>query len=274
LPLHLPSLPRLATVALTLMMACAGSSPGEPAVPKGRPMTAQPPAATAPAPTAETGGCAAGMVHVAGSYCPKVKHNCLKWMDPPGSRYAEYRCAEYGKSECEAPRRHVDYCIDRDEYAPAGSDLPLAEQSWTDANATCSRLGKRTCLQSEWEFACEGEEMRPYPYGYTRDANACNADNYDIYEAGGARIKDLRARHGSHPACTSPFGVRDLSGNLEEFVTIDGAQGARPAMMGAWWQPSRNHCRARQTAHNKIYKGRETGFRCCSDGPEATLASR
>ena len=107
--------------------------------------------------------------------------------------------------------------------------------------------------------------MRPYPYGFVRDPHACNADLTDIYEAGGARIKDLRAKHGAHPKCESPFGVRNLSGNLEEFVTIDGSGPVRPAMMGAWWQPSQNHCRARQTAHGPTYKGRETGFRCCGD---------
>ena len=213
--------------------------------------------------------CPSGMIHVVGEFCPDVRQHCRRWLDPPGSRYADYRCAEYARSECAGARRHADYCIDRDEYAPAGSDLPASEQSWTDANATCARLGKRLCLQSEWEFACEGEEMRPYPYGYTRDSTACNADLTDIYEQGGARIKDLRAKHGAHPACTSPFGVRDLSGNLEEFVSIDGSSPPRPALMGAWWQPSRNHCRARQTAHNRYYKGRETGFRCCADAGTA-----
>ena len=56
--------------------------------------------------------------------------------------------------------------------------------------------------------------MRPYPYGFVRDPHACNADLTDIYEAGRARIKDLRAKHGAHPKCESPFGVRDLSGNF------------------------------------------------------------
>jgi formylglycine-generating enzyme len=209
--------------------------------------------------------CPEGMVHVAGEYCPNVVQRCLKWMDPPGSRYEDYRCAEYARpAKCASARRQLDYCIDRDEVARDGTDLPTSEQSWTDADNYCRSVGKRTCLQSEWQFACEGTEMRPYPYGFTRDASACNADLTDIYEADRSRIKDLRAPHGSHPRCTSPFGVRDLTGNLEEFVTIDGPGPSRPAMMGAWWQPSRNHCRARQTAHNAYYKGRETGFRCCS----------
>jgi hypothetical protein len=91
IPLRLPSFPRLATVALTLMMACAGSPPSGPVVPKSSPPVAENPTPTARAP--DPGGCAAGMVRVKGEYCPKVRHNCLKWMDPPDSEYSEYRCA-------------------------------------------------------------------------------------------------------------------------------------------------------------------------------------
>jgi len=69
-------------------------------------------------------------------------------------------------------------------------------------------------------FACEGEEMRPYPYGFSRDSSACNADQTDLINAAG-RLKDLRAPGGSFARCVSPFGVFDLAGNLEEFVAID-----------------------------------------------------
>ncbi|PKN43903.1 MAG: hypothetical protein CVU63_11775, partial [Deltaproteobacteria bacterium HGW-Deltaproteobacteria-20] len=136
--------------------------------------------------------------------------------------------------------------------------------SWTDAKRTCESLGKRVCRESEWNFACEGEELRPYPYGFVRDAEACNADRIDIYRTDG-RLTDLREGPDGHPSCTSPFGVHHLSGNLEEWTTIDGSIPARPAMKGAYWQPSRNHCRAAQTAHDEFYNGDETGFRCCKD---------
>jgi formylglycine-generating enzyme required for sulfatase activity len=78
-------------------------------------------------------------------------------------------------------------------------------------------------------------------------------------------LRDLRAPPGTHPRCASPFGVYDMTGNLEEFVAIDGSLPVRPAMKGAYWQPSRNFCRAAQTAHDRYYNGTETGFRCCSD---------
>jgi len=208
--------------------------------------------------------CPAGMLYVEGMYCPEVEHKCTRWLETEG-KYAYYRCAEYARpARCLAQRRHLRFCIDRDEYVPPGESLPASHQSWTDAKRTCESLGKRVCMESEFNFACEGEEMRPYPYGFTRDSDACNADRTDIYKADGM-LRDLRDDARGHPRCTSPFGVHHLAGNLEEWTTIDGSNPPRPAMKGAYWQPSRNHCRAAQTAHDNHYSGVETGFRCCGD---------
>ena len=70
-----------------------------------------------------------------------------------------------------------------------------------------------------------------------------------------------------------PFGVRILSGNLEEFVTIDGSNPPRPAMMGAGGSRAATiagPARPPTTASTKV---RETGFRCCEDPHlEATAA--
>ena len=208
--------------------------------------------------------CPKEMVLVSGQYCPEVEHKCTRWLETEG-RYAYFRCAEYARpAKCLTERVSMNYCIDRDEYVPPGEKLPASGQSWTDAKRVCESLGKRVCYQSEWNFACEGEEMRPYPYGFVRDAEACNADRVAIYDSDGT-LTDLRAGPEGNPDCTSPFGVHHLSGNLEEWTTIDGSVPPRPAMKGAYWQPSRNHCRAAQTAHDTFYNGDETGFRCCKD---------
>jgi formylglycine-generating enzyme len=210
--------------------------------------------------------CPEDMVLVAGEYCPEVRHECLRYLDPPG-RYHEFRCANYGEPRCVSKaRRSLRFCIDRDEYSQPGEQLPANHQSFTHAEKACAQMGKRVCRESEWNFACEGEEMRPYPYGFERDPSACNADRVDIVTAGG-ELRDLRAPADAFPRCVSPFGVRNLAGNLEEFVAMDGAGPPRPAMKGAYWQPSRNFCRANQTAHDRYYHGTETGFRCCADAP-------
>ncbi len=214
--------------------------------------------------TAEASACPAGMVLVEGDYCPDVELHCDKYADPPG-RYQHFRCLQYSPSTCRSKeRKHLRYCIDRHEFTRAGETLPANHQSWTDADRTCRSLGKRVCQESEYVFACEGEEMRPYPYGFSRDSEACNADRNPVVDDAG-QLRDLRAPSGSYSRCLSPFGVADLAGNMEEFVTIDGSRPPRPAMKGAYWQPGRNFCRAAQTAHDKVYKGTETGFRCCAD---------
>ena len=210
--------------------------------------------------------CGDNMVLVEGDYCPKVQLNCKKYLDPKG-RYEQFRCAEYGPSEClSKQRKHLRFCIDRTEFAEPGETLPANHKSFTHGEKECAAEGKRMCRESEWNFACEGEEMRPYPYGFARDSSACNADRLDVVSPEG-KLRDLRAPGGSFARCKSPFGVMDMAGNLEEFVAMDVKGPPVPAMKGAYWQPSRNFCRAAQTAHDRYYNGTETGFRCCSDAP-------
>ena len=126
----------------------------------------------------EGSACPEGMVLVDGRYCPKVRHRCLGYMDPPG-RYEAFRCAEYAQPAVSVSRRRVKrrFCIDVYEYTPTAETQTANHQSWTHAHRICRSLGKRVCLESEWNFACEGEEMRPYPDGWKRDASACNADH-------------------------------------------------------------------------------------------------
>ena len=215
--------------------------------------------------TKTVASCPADMVLVEGRYCPDVMHLCKRFVDPPG-RFHEFRCAEYGPSVCKSKRRkRLHFCIDRDEYTAPGDALPTVNFSWSSAKKQCESAGKRLCLESEWQFACEGEEMRPYPYGFTRDATACNIDRDNI--VGKTAPIDYREPAGSHPRCTSPFGVNDMSGNIEEWATIDGAtaKGYRSTMKGAWWLPGRNHCRARTLGHGEIYSGPQIGVRCCRD---------
>lgn len=210
------------------------------------------------------------MVLVSGEYCPVVQHTCKRYLTPYG-RFAKYRCAEYDTPRClSEQRRPMSFCIDRNEYTAPGEKLPSNHKSLVQAGQICESLGKRACTESEWNFACEGEEMRPYPYGFKREARTCNADRTDILTPTRA-LKDLRAPSDAFPACVSPFGVHNMTGNLEEFVVKDGSDPIKAVMKGAYWQPSRNTCRARQTVHGPGYSGLETGFRCCS-APSASAA--
>lgn len=259
----------LGFVSLVWLAACERAEPSAYAAPREAqgallPSAAQAAALTTLAKVSERSECPAEMALVEGDYCPNVELHCRKYLDPEG-RYQQFRCAEYGPSTCKSKqRRHLRFCIDKHEYVPQGETLPANHKSFTHAEKLCTAEGKRVCRESEWNFACEGEEMRPYPYGFARDASACNADRADLFEKDGS-LRDLREPPGAHPRCASPFGVLDLSGNLEEFVAMDRRGPAQPAMKGSYWQPGRNFCRAAQTAHDRYYNGTETGFRCCAE---------
>jgi formylglycine-generating enzyme required for sulfatase activity len=205
------------------------------------------------------------MVLVEGEYCTEPLQICKRWLDPPGP-YRDYRCAEYAEpATCKTAREHRRFCVDREEYVAPGAALPAAHQSWSSAKGICESRGARLCLESEWQFACEGEEMRPYPYGFKRDATACNIDQTDLGRPNSG-LRDLRAPISAYPRCMSPFGVHDMSGNVEEWTTLDhGVAPQRSSMKGAWWLPGKNTCRARTLGHGEIYEGPQVGVRCCED---------
>ncbi len=225
-----------------------------------RPLAAEP-VATQPGPSS----CPAGMALVVGEFCPDVEQRCVRYVDPPEGRYAGYRCAEFAKPAiCRGARKPLRFCIDVDEQGATRADpRPASRVSYDAAKQACAVRGARLCSESEYQFACEGEEMRPYPYGWSRDATACNIDRLELGDVG--RLRDLRDEVGAHPRCESPFGVRDLTGNLEEWASSDhpGMHSHETLLMGSWWLPGRATCRQVNAGHDGAYWGMETGYRCC-----------
>jgi sulfatase modifying factor 1 len=222
-----------------------------------------------PVPLAQTSLCPEDMVLVEGQYCTDVLEHCLRWLDDETLPFA--RCAQYqAPSRCIGTRIKERFCIDRFEYTSPGESLPLNYASFQRANSVCQALGKRVCTESEWNFACEGEEMRPYPYGFARQAK-CNQDRDDLYEANPHRqiLADRREPARARPECVSPFGVFNMTGNMDEPVLREGSAHIDPfrnALKGGWWMPARNRCRPATTAHDDYYQDIQVGVRCCS-GP-------
>jgi sulfatase modifying factor 1 len=230
------------------------------------------PAAQEPKPTdvpidTPRDSCGDDMALVEGSYCPVVRETCLHWLEPP--RHGDQgRCARFAPSKCLADRIPMRFCIDRDEYTAPGERLPADFASWSTAETTCRAAGKRLCRESEWNFACEGEDMLPYPTGLERDHVRCNFDRMDLLDARG-RPRDLRLSSSEVAACASPFGVRSLVGNVDEWVERDVTWGRwRSALKGGWWLPARNRCRPATVDHDEHYRDFQTGFRCCEDAVE------
>jgi formylglycine-generating enzyme required for sulfatase activity len=227
------------------------------------------------------------MVLVEGAFCPFVAHRCAEWL---GSD--EIRCQRYRPDLiCEGRPSLLRFCIDRYEYPNMPGVLPVVMVDYFEAERACQVEGKRLCEAEEWTFACEGKGTWPYPYGLVRDPGACHIDR-DLPEPdlrSFARPRevsveverlDQRVPSGSRPGCVSPFGVYDLTGNVDEWVhNRRGDRGTPPydtGLKGGHFGPVQARCRPMTTSHNGWFRFYQAGFRCCaspSDGapPRRTL---
>ncbi len=225
-----------------------------------------------PADPAAPAVCPADMVLVEGKHCTKVNQACKEWMeDPSVNPYA--RCRVFVEpTECKGERVPMRFCIDRLEMG--GDDgLPLADKSWTEAKRICASKGKRLCQEREWLFACEGEEAKPYPYGFVRNPDLCNFERTEGLVTNTGDLADHRQPVTANPACVSPFGVQNMVGNIDEWVVLDvphfsaknNHRKMSSGLKGGWWGPLRNRCRPTTVDHDEVFHELQTGVRCCKD---------
>lgn len=148
-----------------------------------------------------------------------------------------------GSQADERPRHRVElgaFLIDRDEvtrgdYAlcvaahrceavgaaglasPANDRLPVTQVSWRDATAYCASVKKRLPTEAEWEKTARGTDGRIYPWG---NQPRCDLANFGNFEGEGRCPKNpgRPVAVGSYPA-DSPYGARDLAGNVWEWVS-------------------------------------------------------
>jgi sulfatase modifying factor 1 len=238
-------------------------------------LTSTSPRLTFTAPEASAGGsrCAPGTVEVEGDYCPNVEQKCLRWLDPE----TQMRCAEFAPTAtCVGKTIRKHFCIDQYEYPNRVGERPIIMKTWYEARDACQAQGKRLCGDSEWTLACEGQERLSYPYGYERNAEACNIDkpHPDVNEAAIANPKTRDAEvtrlwqgevSGARDACVSPFGVHDMTGNVDEWVVNEKGTPFKSGLKGGYWGPVRTRCRPMTTVHNEDFQFYQIGFRCCSE---------
>lgn len=242
------------------------------------------------------GACGVGQVEVKGNmkvderpfafYDPKnieelQKTTCTKWIN---KEFPE-RCASFDRDKWLAlskdlPTKPMHYCIDRFEYPNQKGAYPYIMVTWPEGQELCAAEGKRLCSEDEWTFACEGEEAMPYPYGYERDPAACISDqHWKPYTAANFSPRDGVAAmgemdklwqgkaSGEQTRCRSPFGVYDMTGNVDEW-TRSVRPGERPTILkGGYWGPVRTRCRPSTRSHDDKHSFYQQGFRCCSDVP-------
>jgi sulfatase modifying factor 1 len=222
--------------------------------------------------------CAADMIEVVGDYCPWVDQHCLRYLES-GPDEPKIRCAEFRRSgACNMTTEHKHFCIDRYEWPNRRGEVPPVSLTWYDAKASCASIGKRLCQDDEWTLACEGHEHLPYPYGYARNSEACNTDrtyrtpDNQLYiwpptRAAEVVRLDQREPSGARESCVSPYGVYDMAGNVDEWVTNE-TQRCKPfcsGLKGGAWTPVRNRCRPMTTGHEEKFHYYQVGFRCCAE---------
>ena len=245
-------------------------------------------------------GCATGMVRVKGNFRVELHGEasgeieriqdgaCTDWISKEfPARCRTFDHARIDEEVAKLPTRPLDFCMDRFEYPNVLGQNPLIVVTFHEAEALCKKSSKRLCNENEWTFACEGEEVRPYPYGYTRDATACVVDrNWRPFAEGALQPRDgagARAEldrlwqaepSGSRGACRSPFGVYDMTGNVDEWTRSARSTGFTSVLKGGYWGPVRARCRPATRAHNEDFIAYQQGFRCCGDANTAVPAPR
>lgn len=180
---------------------------------------------------------------------------------------AQYRLCVAARA-CAAPRRAVG--------AP---DEPVTFVSWRDADAYCRHAGKRLPTEAEWERAARGGDGRRFPWG---DAPECARANFGNYQGEG-RCPNNPGRPvavGSYPSGASPFGARDLAGNVWEWVAdvyrpsyragkrgrvAPAASGRRVVRGGACCSMFGLPRSANRLAFPPDYSDDDIGFRCAGD---------
>lgn len=228
-----------------------------------------------------TGACPDNMLEVEGEWCPEVEQKCNRYIDPEG--VFPRRCAEFAPtSKCAGKTTKKHFCIDKYEWPNKAGENPVVMKTWYDAKDACAGVGKRLCGDSEWTVACEGNERLPYPYGYDRNSEACNIDkpHPDVNEKAlgdaNPKVRDAEAKRlwqgepsGTRTSCVSPYGVFDMTGNVDEWVVNESGQPYKSGLKGGYWGPVRDRCRPETTVHAEGFSFYQIGWRCCADVPTA-----
>lgn len=224
------------------------------------------PSVAAPTEVLSEALCPEGMIWVGAKACAVYQHRCVTRDGPV--------CRAYEQAACR-PGQSLRFCIDRFEYPNVSGMLPAAVVTFAQARAACEAEGKRLCTEAEWALSCEGEQGLAYPYGNQWEDRACNVAQSvpalrpeELWEPRGVSAAvsrvDRRLRSGASERCSSPFGVRDLTGNVEEWVASD-ASGFHGALRGGQYGDADPTCRTVREMHDPSYRSFHTGFRCCRD---------
>ena len=161
---------------------------------------------------------------------------------------------------------------------PAYADHPAVAVSWWSAYALARSENKRLPTSLEWEAAARGTDGRLFPWGDDIDLSAVNcADTWSArplitYAAWraehdrGQLAKALPTPVDAHPANTSPFGIRELCGNVWEWTsTLVTGTGEAVICGGSFDNPYRAVQASAKGSYRRDGACDLVGFRCAQD---------
>lgn len=191
------------------------------------------------------------------------------WIDKTEVTVGAYRaCVDRGT--CQKPPHGSAQCT----FDTGDPQLPVSCVPWSAAQAYCIAVGKRLPREAEWELAARGTQAIRYPWGGT--GTSCGMAATLTRENTNRTCSGKHPSHvGAHLAGASPFGVLDMSGNVEEWVAdwygenvseLSPRAGSSHVLRGGGYlsPPSL----ARTTTRNwgsVLEAGPNVGFRCARD---------
>jgi formylglycine-generating enzyme required for sulfatase activity len=217
------------------------------------------------------GACPADMRFIERDHYEVVDRVCT---DQRGKHCFAYKP---GTNRPRGPRQHMRFCMDVYEAPNQKGARPLVMQSSVDGEAWCKARGKRLCKEIEWESACEGPDMLPWPYGWSADGAACNSAKpwrqfkAEVLMKGGEKGEEELERlwqgepSGARATCVTKEGIYDLTGSVEEWVVSRPTRRWPTTLIGGFWAKPWPGCRGANDAHEPTFRFYETGFRCCAD---------